>query len=485
MPFLIVPLLAFSVPLFIGATYQHGRIRGAAIGGAWLLLALFLAGMNFGTGVLLAFTYPYYSAAVFAAVAGILFFAGPSSALWKQVASLRSVRIAAIGVRRAFHRRGLSRRLAGDAVAMTAALLILSPVSFLTLKPDPAYEYAIGKLQRELSLRLPDSGKLAEAAAAATLEQHKAEPGFRDAEAAMAADRDIAAGETRVLSLIAGIKAPQERIDAARAEVTKIANASRTKLPDEMERASRLASVYALKLVLEEERSGIAETIRGAIEAAVPGIVERARHAMARMPVDGLRAVTERSVEPAAAEIDKAGRDAATTYLKRLLEERRARIEEVGRKAARGSAEESARAANAGMARIADQLRSALAAEEARRLEQEKKRQDDAARAKEQEEASRRFQEQVEQSRIAAARVRTEVLGRFHILPRTSFAGGQSLGPVTVRSVFECAVACLEAGCEAFAFQESASPMRACYRYKGRGATVLENHPYYTGGRLR
>lgn len=481
MPFLIVPLLAFSVPLFIGATYQRGRGRGAIIGAAWLLLALFLAGLNFGTGVLLAFTYPYYSAAVFAAAAGTLFFAGPGSALWKQAASLRLVRIAAIRLRRAFHRRGLSRRLAGDVAAMAAALLVLAPVSFLTLRPDPAYEYATGKLRRELVRRLPDAGQLAKSATAQAQELYRAGPGLGEREAAAAAERSINDSANAVHDLIAAAKTERERIDRARGEVGAIADAARAKLLPEMDRASRQVMADVARRILDGEQTTPVEAARNAMEAVLAAIVERARQSQAGMPIEELRGATERLIETSVVEIEKAGRHAAASATQGLLEAKRAEIEEAGRKAARDRAEDVARAANAAMAGVEDRLKRALEGEEASRIERERKRQEDAERLRKEQERRQAFEAQVEQSRIQAEKIRAAALDRFVITPRTSFAGGKSFGHVPARNVAECAIACLSVGCEAFAFQTSYP--NACYRYDGRAQAF--GNEYYTGGRLR
>ena len=199
--------------------------------------------------------------------------------------------------------------------------------------------------------------------------------------------------------------------------------------------------------------------------------------------MDDLRAATDRLIESALTEVSKAGRDAADVAAQRLLENRRAEIEAAGREASRKTAESLAHGANGAMARIGNGLKDALAAEEASRLEVEIQRKRDEARAKQEQEERRIAAEQVAAEQLAEAKLREQARTRFEIKPGTSIAGGATLGPVYVSSVLECAVACLQVRCEAFAYYNSGSP-HMCYRYRGRGVVFFENQ-YYTAGRLR
>lgn len=476
-PFLIVLLLALSGPLLIGVAYQHNRPWGALVGALWLLLALIFAGMNFPVAFNFFFSHPFHSVVIVAAFPFAFYWAGPQSSLWQWAARLRPIRIIALRLRRLFHRRGLSRRLAGEVIAMAAAFLVLATVSLLTLRPDPAYQYAIEKLQREVGWRLPRAWKLAEEGAALARERYSGGSGIVDPEDAARAERSITDGTKAFQDEIATSKIAQERIDTVRNEARIITDGARARLIAEMDGASRLTMADAASRVLHAGQPDLLETTLQATQAGLASFVERARHVLRTIAVDQLRSETHRLIEAGLEEVGKVARDHAEAAAQNLLEQKRADIEDVGRKAARNRAKEIVDDVNRDIARV----KARLAAEEASRVEADKKRREAAERLRRDQEFRQAQQEQMERSRVEVERTRTQAMARFEIKPGTSYAGGVSLGYERVNSVAECAIACLSVGCEAFAFQTS--PPNACYRYKGRAVPFANE--YYTGGRLR
>lgn len=472
----IVILLAVSGVWALGQAYQAGRAWGASTGAVWLLLAVFLAGSNHDSARDLAVAHPAYSLALFGVVFLLVFFAGPRSAFWQRSARFGPVRLVALRIRRVAYRSGGSRRLAGEVVAVAAALLVLLPISFLTQKPDSTHDYALNKLRRELPGRVADPASAIEAAVRAALDDLMAHGVLDDAANAAAFGR-VAEEIKRINSQINRARMSPEQSAAWQAEIEAVSHGARESILTRGTPASREAVLAVAKKLLEAERPVFSDRARQTIAGSLPELIERGRLRMAGSPADTLKDLTPRLIDSLADEALKAAQEKTATDARRVLARKREEIELAGRNASRRIAEESASTAIAAMARALERHKSALDRAEDELMKREADARWKAALEREQQEKRRRE----EQQQHPVLRRRLQAMERFHRLEDTNFRGGTSLTLMNVEFIHECADACLIDGCDSFAMRKSAP--HTCYRWKGRPESFGDQ--YFIGGRLR
>lgn len=452
--FPIIILLAFCGPLFIGRAYQTGRAWGALVGASSLLLSLFLAGMNFATAWNLAITHPFYSLVVFGAVSLGFFFAGPGSALWRWAGRVGPVRLIAFRLRRRFYRQGYSRQWTGNVAAMALALLILAPVSFLTLKPDPSYQYALNKLQREIAAKLPEPNATVQAAIEALVEPYLTGTPAGDGDALAAAERRIMDAAKSTQAEVSAVRASPERLSAPRAQIDAIASRAVQTMHAEAPRVSRHAMSEAARRLLDSERTALVEATRRAMIDTVAAGTPRARETIVGMEVHSLRETTHRLIESMLGDAASAGRTTAADAAKRVVEDKHAMVGDAGRDAWREFTEATAIRAAAELKRVLDELKQAIAAGDDGIMTPEKRRRQELIEARDRENRQAGF--------VPNEYVGKRALLDFSVSERTKYSGWLAAPELAADSLGECAYYCLRIQCFFFTYY-SGSP-KSCRR---------------------
>lgn len=338
MPLLLIPiviLLAASGPLVIGVAYGHHRVAGSLAGAAWILFAAFFAGLNGDVGALLAVTYPLQTIAVFGALAAALYAVGPKSALWVWVAKARPVRALSRAIYGMLERNyGVSKRGAGELVAAVLALAILAPVAVHTVKPHPVYAYALDWLEAELTSRIPDPAKLADAEWRRVLTEAMEDGTAIGQRIVVDARKDLLLAVEQSRQRVARAYNPERRT-FGRWEIDKIEQETLLYFDFNIKKAAEEATIEATRRALDADRGTIEQASREAMLAVKRVALRRAPEKFDHASMNDLRTRFRELRDETVAEMSKVGSEVMAAEVIRIVNAAQPMIVEAAKHAAR------------------------------------------------------------------------------------------------------------------------------------------------------
>ena len=354
----IVALLAFCGPLIISVGYRAHRVFGALAAAAWLLLALFFVGLNLGVGWELAVAYPVRAAAALSILTLAFFFLGPRSAVWAWAAGLSVFRVPADRFRAYLSQYDVSWRAGRELVATAAALVLLTPVAYFTVQPDPGYAHAKEKFERETAKLTITPEQMASEAITAAIRNFNIDKTVVDDEAGEAARREIVDDVTSLLNQLGKMKSAKPDVIE---RIKRVGENAEQDVRNNMESASDRAVRETSEGLLKLGHNAVANAIRRSMDEAREVEKERARRSIEKSSVADLQSLTYRLISQSDAAVRQAGHDTATLEIAGLLERSRRERASAGYTAAGQAARALVEWRKEAMKRVLDAAKNAQA----------------------------------------------------------------------------------------------------------------------------